>query len=96
LALPERLKARKQWHWHITRSGHTITDPIEKATILNDQFKSVFTTDDDSTTIPDKGPSIHPTLPPFEITEQGVFNVLSIKISWARFCASICIKDNSS
>ena len=76
------LKGRKQENNGIgalihPQSGHVITDPIEKATVLNNQFKSVFTADDDSTTIPNKGPSTHPSLPAFEITEQGVFNILS-------------------
>jgi len=31
------------------QSGHAITDLIEKATILNNQFKPIFTTDDSST-----------------------------------------------
>ena len=30
-----------------------------------------------SSTIPDKGPSLHPSLPAFEITEQGVYNILT-------------------
>ena len=58
------------------QNGHTVTDSIEMETILNDYFKSVFTTDDNST-IPDKGPSLHPSLPTFEITEHGIYNILT-------------------
>jgi hypothetical protein len=32
---------------------------------------------DDKSTIPDKGPSPHPTMGPIEITENGVFKLLS-------------------
>ena len=54
-----------------------MTDPfIKKANILNQHFKSVCTTDD-NTTIPDKGPSLFPSLPQFQITEQGVYKILS-------------------
>ena len=53
-----------------------MTDPLKKASILNQHFKSVFATDND-TTIPDKGPSLFPSLPQFQITEQGVYNILS-------------------
>ena len=75
------LKSRKQENSGIgtlinPQNGHSITNPIEKATILNEQFKSIFTIDD-SSSIPDKGPSVHPTLPSFDITEQGVFNILT-------------------
>ena len=76
------LKTRKQDNNGIgtlihPENGNALIHPIERATVLNDHFKSVFTTDDDSSTIPDKGPSLHPSLPAFEITEQGVYNILT-------------------
>ncbi|XP_065886047.1 uncharacterized protein [Dysidea avara] len=75
------LKTRKQGNCGIStlkdpQSSHTLTDPFDKANILNQHFKSVFTIEDTST-IPDKGPSLFPSLPMFEITEQGVYNLLS-------------------
>ena len=53
-------------------NGHIITDPNEKANVLNNHFKSIFTIDNNISTIPYKGPPVHPSLPTFEITEQGV------------------------
>lgn len=58
-------------------NGHIITDPTEKANVLNNHFKCIFTIDDNVSTIPDKGPSVHPPLTAFEITEQGVLNILT-------------------
>jgi hypothetical protein len=52
-------------------------DSETKANILNKQFSSVFNTNEDKSTIPDKGPSPHPTMGPIEITENGVFKLLS-------------------
>ena len=74
------LKTKRQGNCGIStlknpQDGHTVTDPLEKANILNQHFKSVFTTDD-NTTIHDKGPSLFPSLPQFQITEQGVYNIL--------------------
>ena len=75
------LKTKRQGYCGIStlknpQDGHTVTDPLEKANILNQHFKSVFTTDD-NITIPDKGPSLFPSLPQFQITEQRVYNILS-------------------
>ena len=39
---------------------------LDKAEILNDQFQSVFTIETDSP-LPDKGPSLHPTIPDITI-----------------------------
>ena len=57
-------------------SGHVITNPAEKANTLNEHFKSVFTVENNET-IPNKGISLYPSLPDFEITIQGVYNILS-------------------
>jgi len=53
-----------------------VTDHFEKANNLNQYFKSVFTTED-NITIPDKGPSLFPSLPQFQIMDQRVHNILS-------------------
>ena len=48
-----------------------------KANILNDQFTSVFTTEDPSLTLPDLGPSPYPAVENFNITQHGVSKLLS-------------------
>ena len=72
------LKSRKQDNNGLIdpHDGSILTDPFDKATILNNHFKSVFSTDDDSS-IPEKGPSQYSSLPAFEITEHGVYNILT-------------------
>ena len=75
------IKAQRQEHTGISTlkdptSGHTITDPAEKANALNEHFKSVFTVEDNET-VPNKGISLYPSLPDFEIITQGVYNILS-------------------
>ena len=57
-------------------NGQPITDPASKADILNQHFKSVFTTEDRSN-IPDKGSSPYPSIADFRITSEGVYRVLS-------------------
>jgi len=49
---------------------------FKKPNILNQHFKSMFTIDGNSI-IPDKGLSLFSSLPTFEITEQGVYNILT-------------------
>jgi len=68
------LKTRRQGNCGIStlknpQSGHAGTDPFEKPNILNQHFKTVFTTKD-------KGPTLFPSSPMFQITEQGVYNIL--------------------
>jgi hypothetical protein len=46
-----------------------------KANILNEQFKSVFTTEN-HTNFPDKGPGPFPSMTNINITEQGVYKLL--------------------
>jgi len=74
------IKAKWQDHTGIsTLKDHDnrqlITDPANKADILNQHFKSVFTVEDRSN-IPDKGPSLYPSITDFQITSEGVYNVL--------------------
>ena len=58
-----------------SQTGNIVTESSEKAEILNDQFKSVFTVEDTSC-IPDKGTSPYPSIPDFDITSNGVRNLL--------------------
>ena len=50
--------------------------PLEKAEALNNTFKSVFTPHDFSP-LPTMPTSTYPTLPEIDITEHGVFSLLS-------------------
>ena len=79
--LQQYIKAQRQEHTGIdtlkaSNIDHIITDPAEKANILHKHFKSVFTVEDRET-IPNKGTSLFPSLPDFEITTEGVYNILS-------------------
>jgi len=49
---------------------------LEKAEVLNNTFKSVFTSQD-SSPLPTLPTSIYPSLPDINITEHGVFSLLS-------------------
>ena len=49
------------------QSGNIVTDPSEKAEILNNHFKSVLTIED-TTSIPDKGISPYPSITDIDIT----------------------------
>ena len=74
------IKSRRQEHIGISTlkdstSGHVITNPVEKANTLNEHFKSVFTVEN-NITILNKGISLYPFLPDFEITIQGVYNII--------------------
>ena len=68
------LKSRKQDTIGIgtlkTLDGNTVTDPYNKAELLNSHFESVFTSEDPDR-IPDKGPSPCTTITDIEITTQG-------------------------
>jgi hypothetical protein len=46
-----------------------------QANILNEQFKSAFTTED-TTTMPNKGQSPHPTMPEIKINTNGEIKLL--------------------
>jgi len=69
------IKSRKQEAVGIAplknRDGFIHSDSKAKAEILNDQFRSVFT-EEDTTTMPDKGPSPHPTMADITIQSKGV------------------------
>ena len=55
---------------------NTITDSLGKTELLNEQFKSVFTsepTDD----LPDKGTSPYPTMPDISVITQRIKNLLN-------------------
>jgi len=57
-------------------NGQPIPDPASKADVLNQQFKSAFTAEDRSNIL-DKGSSLYPSITDFQITSEGVYNVLS-------------------
>ena len=48
-----------------------------KANILNRQFSSVFTSNEDIKTIPDKGQSTHPRMDNIQVTQNVVLKLLS-------------------
>ena len=75
------IKAKQQDHTDISslkdpENGQPITDPARKTGILNQHFKLVFMAEDRSG-IPDKGPSLYPSITDFHITSEGVYKVLS-------------------
>jgi hypothetical protein len=51
----------------LKKEGQLVADTKQKANILNEQFKSVFTTESIDN-IPNKGVSPHPDIPPLTIT----------------------------
>ena len=53
-----------------------ITNSLDKAEMLNRQFKSVFTNEPLSN-LPDKVLSPHPTMPEISVTCQGIENLLN-------------------
>jgi len=59
-----------------SQAGNTVTESSEKAEILNDQFKSVFTIEDISC-IPDMGTSSYPSISDIFMTVNGVRNLLA-------------------
>ena len=52
-----------------------VSQRLGKTELLSKQFKSVFTQDPNSS-LPDKGPSLHPNVHSFNITEGGVFKLV--------------------
>ena len=57
------------------KEGQLVADTKQKANILNEQFKSVFTTESIDN-IPNKGVSPHPDIPPLAITTPGIRKLL--------------------
>jgi hypothetical protein len=57
----------------LKKEGQLVADTMQKANILNEQFKSVFTTCTESIdNIPNKGASPHPVIPSLTITTHGI------------------------
>ena len=56
--------------------ANTITNSLGKAKLLNEQFKSVFTSEP-AHDLPDEGRSPYPTMPDISITTQGIENLLN-------------------
>jgi hypothetical protein len=59
----------------LKKEGQLVADTKQKANILNEQFKSVFTTESIDN-IPNKGASPHPDIPPLTITTTGIRKLL--------------------
>ena len=55
----------------LKKEGQLVADTKQNANILNEQFKSVFTTESIDN-IPNKGVSPHPVIPPLTITSPGI------------------------
>lgn len=49
---------------------------MKKANIINDQFTSVFTSED-TTRVPELDTTIHPKVPDLSINQKGVLKLLS-------------------
>lgn len=60
----------------LMKNGVLKCDSTTKANILNDQFVSVFT-DEQTTSLPDLGPAVHPEVPNFSISVAGIEKLLS-------------------
>ena len=56
----------------LKRDGIAYSDARMKASILNNQFTSVFTSEDPLQPLPDMGPSPHPAVSDITITQEGV------------------------
>ena len=55
--------------------GEALTEPTEKANVSDEYFRSVFTTEK-LDNFPSKSNSPYPSMPDFDITTQGVYNIL--------------------
>ena len=60
----------------LKRDGIAYSDARMKANILNNQFTSVFTSEDPLQPLPDLGPSPHPAVSDIAITQEGVQQLL--------------------
>ena len=73
------IKSLKHDHNDITALSTTngiVTDDLQKASVLNLQFKSVFT-EEQHEPFPNKGPSFHPVMLDIDITTSGIDALLS-------------------
>ena len=59
----------------LEKDGVIHTEPVNKANILNTQFASVFTTEDEDN-VPDKEGECHTPIPELTITQDGVLKLL--------------------
>ena len=73
------VKSRKQESSGVAplrnNNGLIYSDPQTKANILNHQFQSVFT-EENTNSMPEKGPSPYPTMPKINIRSRGVDKLL--------------------
>ena len=59
-----------------TPYGDIVTEPFDKAEIIYNHFKSVYTLKDQQS-VSDMGVSLYPSIASIEITLQGAFNLLA-------------------
>ena len=59
----------------LKKDGLTFSDSVNKANIMSDHFCSVFTKEDTSC-LPDLGPSHTPSVPPIKVSSKGVLMLL--------------------
>ena len=57
------------------KDGFIDSDSSSKVDILDEEFVSVYTRED-SSKIPTKGPSSHPSIEPIEVQSKGVHKLL--------------------
>ena len=62
---------------HKDDQGLIHTDSNNKANILNKQFSSVFNKNEDLDSIPDKGPSPHPSIDDITMKQEGIRKLLA-------------------
>ena len=70
------IKSRKKHLSSLQTPDGVATTPLEKAEVLNNIFKSVFTSHN-SSPLPTLLTSTYPPLPEINITEHGIFSLLS-------------------
>ena len=68
------LSSNPKRFWSFIKSKSTGVSPMKDS---DGKTYSTLNTNEDKSTIPDKRPSPHPTMGPIEITENGVFKLLS-------------------
>ncbi len=59
----------------LKHQNQLVTDSLSKASALNAQFQSIFTQEPPGS-LPDKGPSPHPTMPEIQKPQHGIEKLL--------------------
>ena len=68
---------RQVWVAPLKKGGNLLSDPDDKAEILNDQFRSVFTPRVSEESVPKLGGTPYPSIRPMTINVAGVEKLLS-------------------